>query len=73
MLADGKIYVTSERGLTGVFRARPEFELLAESDLNDYVLSSIAISDGQIFLRTTTYLYAIGTRSGVGVGVPASD
>ena len=62
VLADGKVYITSERGLTSVFNAGPEFELLAENDLDDYVLSSIAISEGQIFLRTTSYLYAIGTR-----------
>ena len=32
--------------------------------MDDYVLSSIAVSDGQIFLRTTSYLYAIGERRG---------
>ena len=62
MLADGKIYITNEGGLTSVFKAGPEFELIAENDMNDYVLSSIAISEGQIFLRTTSYLYAIGER-----------
>ncbi len=67
VLADGRIYVTSERGLTSVFRAGPEFELLAENDMDDYVLSSIAVSDGQIFLRTTSHLYAIGGRTGSGI------
>ena len=66
VLADGKIYITNESGLTSVFTAGPEFELLAENDLDDYVLSSIAVSDGQIFLRTTTYLYAIGERTSSG-------
>ena len=65
-VADGEIYITNESGLTSVFRAGPEFELLAENDLDDYVLSSIAISDGQIFLHTATYLYAIGTRARTG-------
>ena len=62
VLADGKIYITNEDGLTTVFRAGPRFEVLAENRLDDYCLSSPAISDGQIFLRTTTYLYAIGKR-----------
>ena len=66
VLADGKIYITNESGVTSVFTAGPRFELVAENDLDDYVLSSIAISDGQIFLRTTTYLYAIGQRAGAG-------
>jgi hypothetical protein len=30
--------------------------------LNDYCLSSPAISDGQIFIRTATNLYAIGKK-----------
>ena len=62
VLADGKIYVTNENGLTSVFRAGPEFELLAENDFDDYCLSSPAVSDGQIFIRTTRHLYAIGER-----------
>ena len=66
VLADGRVYVTSESGVTSVFRAGPEFELLAENDVDDYVLSSIAVSDGQIFLRTTGHLYAIGERAGGG-------
>ena len=62
VIADGKIYVTNEAGLTSVFRAGPQFELLSENPLDDYVLSSPAISDGQIFIRTAQYLYAIGDR-----------
>ena len=62
VLADGKIYVTNEDGVTSVFRDGPEFELLAENDFDDYCLSSPAISDGQIFIRTTGHLYAIGER-----------
>jgi outer membrane protein assembly factor BamB len=60
VLADGKIYVTNEEGLTSVVKAGPQFEVLAENSLNDYCLSSPAISDGQIFIRTTSNLYAIG-------------
>ncbi len=62
VLADGKIYVTNEDGLTSVVKAGPTFELLAENPLGDYCLSSPAISNGQIFIRTATNLYAIGKR-----------
>ena len=62
VLADGKIYVTNEDGLTSVVRAGPKFEILAENALNDYCLSSPAISDGQIFIRTTQALYCIGKK-----------
>ncbi len=63
VLADDRIYVTSENeGLTSVYRAGPTFELLAENPLDDYCLSSPAISEGQIFIRTTGHLWAIGQR-----------
>ncbi len=63
VLAEGKIYITSENeGLTSVYRSGPKFELLSENPLNDYCLSSPAISEGQIFIRTTGHLWAIGQR-----------
>ncbi len=64
VLADGRIYVTNEEGLTTVLKAGPAFEVLAENALNDYCLSSPAVSDGQIFIRTTGALYCIGKRAG---------
>jgi outer membrane protein assembly factor BamB len=65
VLADGKIYVTNEEGLTTVVKAGPTFEVLAENALNDYCLSSPAISEGQIFIRTASNLYCIGKMSKV--------
>jgi outer membrane protein assembly factor BamB len=62
VLADGKIYVTNEDGLTTVVKVGPVFEVLAENALNDYCLSSPAISGGQIFIRTSTNLYCIGKK-----------
>ncbi len=63
VLADGKIYITNEDGLTSVVKAGPTFEVLAENAFDDYSLSSPAISDGQIFFRTTSALWAIGKRT----------
>ena len=63
VLADGKVYATSEDGVTSVFRAGPAFEVVAENSLGEYCLSSPAISDGQIFIRTSNHLYAVGKRS----------
>src|SRR5688500_8462384 len=62
VLADGHIYVTNEEGLTSVFKAGPKFEVVAQNALNDYCLSSLAISEGQIFLRTSGHLWVIGNR-----------
>jgi len=68
VLADGKIYITDEDGVTSVVRAGPTFEVLAENDLGDYTLSSPAVSEGQIFVRTASFLYAIGPRAASAVG-----
>ncbi len=62
-LADGKLYITDEDGVTSVIKAGPEFQVLAENTLEGYTLSSPAVSDGQIFIRTDKFLYAIGKRS----------
>jgi outer membrane protein assembly factor BamB len=65
VLVDGKIYITSENeGTTTVFAAGPKFEILAENPLDDYCLASPAISDGQIFIRTDKFLWAIGKPGG---------
>lgn len=63
VLADNKLYVTSEEGLTSVLKAGPKFELLAENNLEDQCLSSPAISNGQLFIRTAQFLYCIGARA----------
>jgi outer membrane protein assembly factor BamB len=62
VLADGKIYVTNEDGMTSVIKAGPQFQVLAENDLGEYCLSSPAVSEGQIFIRTSGHLYCIGAR-----------
>jgi outer membrane protein assembly factor BamB len=63
VLADGKLYITNEDGVTSVVKAGPAFEILAENEFDEYTLSSPAISDGQIFIRTAAFLYCIGKRA----------
>ena len=63
VLGDGKLYITNEDGVTSVVKAGPAFEILAENDFDDYTLSSPAMSEGQIFIRTAGFLYCIGKRT----------
>jgi len=63
VLADGKIYISNEEGTTTVIRAGRQFEVLAENRLEEYTLSSPAVSEGQIFLRTEKALYCVGKRA----------
>jgi outer membrane protein assembly factor BamB len=61
-LADGKLYITSEEGVTTVLKAGPKFEVVAENEMQEYVLSTIAVSQGNLFLRTDKALYCIGKK-----------
>ena len=58
-LADGRIYFQSEEGETIVLAPGKEFKKLAVNVLDGRTLASMAISDGQILLRTGSHLYAI--------------
>ena len=62
VLADGKLYIVNEDGVFTVLKAGPTFEILAENNMNDYTLSSVAISEGQLFLRTAGALWCVGKR-----------
>lgn len=58
--AEGRLYVLMRDGSTVVFAAKPEYELLASNSLRgESTNSSLAISRGQIFIRTFKNLYCI--------------
>jgi len=60
VLAAGRLYVTSRRVVTTVFRPNPDkLDVLARNDLGEPSNATPAISDGQIFLRTDGHLYCI--------------
>jgi hypothetical protein len=46
--------------VTFVFRAEPEFEIVARNDLDDGGFASPVICGDRIYLRTVHYLYCIG-------------
>ncbi len=60
LLADGKLYFTSEDAVTSVVKAGPRFELIAENALDGFTVASPAAASGQIFIRTASHLYAVG-------------
>jgi outer membrane protein assembly factor BamB len=62
LAADGRIYFLSTRGLTTVVAAKPQFEKLAENQLNADTLASFAVSDGRIFIRGRDALYCLGAK-----------
>jgi outer membrane protein assembly factor BamB len=61
--ADGKIYCVSEKGSVFVLEAGDSFKVLSTFKIAEPpIRSSIAISQGQIFLRTGKNLYCIGKK-----------
>jgi hypothetical protein len=62
VLADGKLYFVSQHNGVYVVAARPKFDLLAHNVLEDdksRANASIAVSNGQLLLRTDRHLYCI--------------
>ena len=59
LLADGKIYATSEDGTTTVVDVSDGYKILAVNRLDSHTLASPIAVDDQIFLRTADYLYCI--------------
>ena len=73
LVADGKVYVTSEEGLTSVLRAGERFELLAENGLDDFTLASpVPVRGGRLLLRTSHHLYCVGGTAKA-AGAPRAD
>jgi outer membrane protein assembly factor BamB len=60
--ADGKLYGTDHEGATIVLAAKPEFKLIAKNPLDEPVRASLAVSNGEIFLRTYKHLWCISTK-----------
>lgn len=61
--ADGRIYILSEEGTTVVLRPGTEYFEIARNELNETCFASMAVSDGQFFIRSDKHLYCIGTDS----------
>ncbi len=66
--ADGRLYVLMRNGETLVFAANPKYELLSRNALGRGAAtnSSLAISNGDIFIRTFTHLWCIGENKNNG-------
>jgi outer membrane protein assembly factor BamB len=57
--ADGKVYVTSDRGVLTVLKAGGEWEELASRDFGERIVSTPALVDGRLYVRTEAALYCL--------------
>jgi outer membrane protein assembly factor BamB len=60
--ADGHIYFLSEKGETVVISADGKFEIVARNYLEEPCQASMAVSHGQLFIRTQKHLFCIGSK-----------
>jgi outer membrane protein assembly factor BamB len=60
--AAGRIYLLADDGQSTIIEAGDEFKILAKNPIGERVQASMAVSDGQLFIRGERHLYAIGKR-----------
>ena len=60
--ADGKLYITDRGGTTTIFAATPKFEVLGQNRLGEHTDASIAVSNGDLFIRTYKTLWCISEK-----------
>jgi outer membrane protein assembly factor BamB len=58
--ADGRLYITSLDGETVILAPTAKFDVIARNNLNERTLSSLAIADHRLYIRTYKYLWCIG-------------
>jgi outer membrane protein assembly factor BamB len=62
VLADGKVYVVNEEGLTTVIEANDDHKVLATNALGETILATPAVSGGALYLRSDQHLWCIGEK-----------
>ncbi len=62
VMADGKIYLSNEDGEILVVEASATFKHIATNSIGETVMATPAISDGVMFVRGASTLFAIGRR-----------
>jgi outer membrane protein assembly factor BamB len=54
-----RIYMFEDSGKCTILKNRPDFHVLAQNSLGEEMYTTPAVSDGQLFVRTTTALLCI--------------
>jgi outer membrane protein assembly factor BamB len=63
VVADGKIYLSSEDGEMLVVAAGRSFKQIAANSMGDLLMATPALSEGVMYVRTASTLFAIGRKS----------
>jgi outer membrane protein assembly factor BamB len=60
--ADGKIYLSNEDGEMLVINAGPKFAHVATNSMGELLMATPAISEGVMYVRSSSSLFAIGRK-----------
>lgn len=64
--AGGHLYYPSEEGMVHIVKAGRSFELVGTSSLGEITMTTPAVADGKLYIRTRGHLVAIGETNGKG-------
>ena len=73
VVADGRLFFTTETGTTYVVRSGKVFAEVGSNELGEVVMTTPAMSDGLMVIRGMDHVYAIGMEEGSegeGTGAP---
>ena len=59
VLAGNRIYTADDGGSCFVLSASPDFKILAKNELGERIRASIAVSNGELFIRSYKHLWCI--------------
>ncbi len=62
VLSEDKLFAINQGGDAFILRASPKFELIATNSLGEKAIGSMAVSDGEIFIRTYQNLWCISEK-----------
>lgn len=60
--AEGRVYFINDFGTLRVVKPDKTYDLIAESEIEEKVFASPALSEGQIFIRGAKHLFCVGKR-----------
>jgi outer membrane protein assembly factor BamB len=60
--ANGHLYMTSSRGTVTTVRAGDAFEVKARNELGESIMSTPAIADNKLYVRSANHLWAFGKK-----------
>jgi outer membrane protein assembly factor BamB len=60
VLADERIYILSEDGVTLVLRPGRDYDEIVRNDIEETYFASMAVSQGHFYIRSAKHLYSIG-------------